>query len=86
MFKVEKGVMVTSKRRSEYGMFLQTLKSGDSFSKTEDGKPVTNTHVASLRVAARNLGIKLVTRVQEDGNFRVWVGDNAKSKTNGKSK
>jgi hypothetical protein len=80
MFKVEKGVSVTSKRRSEYGLFLQDLKPGDSFSKTEDGKPVTETHVASLRVAARNLGIKLVTRVQDDGNFRVWVEGNAKNK------
>lgn len=72
MFKVEKGVEIVSKRRSKYAEFLKSLKPGDSFAKTEDGDPVTASHVASIRLAAKKEGIGIVTRRQEDGSFRVW--------------
>lgn len=73
MFKVESGVEVSTKvRRSKYLEFLQGLKVGQSFAQTEHGAPVSAAHVASLRIAAKELGIKLVTRKQENGGFRVW--------------
>ena len=78
MFKVESNVPVAPHaKRSEYVEFLKELKPGQSFAKTSEGKPVTETHVASLRIAARKLGLGLVTRKQESGGFRVWVAEGA---------
>jgi hypothetical protein len=85
MFKVDSGIEIaTSVRRSKYLEFLQGLKAGQSFAKTEDGEPVTDTHIASLRNAAKELGIKLVTRKQEDGGFRVWRQDGRSAKRGAK--
>ena len=73
MFKVEKGIEVSTQvRRSEYLEFLKGLKQGDSFAQTEKGEKVEEGQVASLRRAAKELGVKIVTRKQPDGGFRVW--------------
>jgi hypothetical protein len=85
MFKIESGVPVqTAVKRSAYAEFLGKMKVGQSCAKTEDGKPITEKHVASLRIAAKAMGRGIITRKQPEGGWRVWCVEAKAKAKNGK--
>lgn len=63
--KIETGIPAPTRRQQDTGVTaaLRSMKVGDSFVHSERG---------SLHQIARQIGLHLATRKQEDGSYRIW--------------
>jgi hypothetical protein len=72
MYEIEKGVEMPSLERAGYKYPLRGLEVGDSFVVPKDKLPKSGSISGCLTPQSQRLGIKIITRKQPDGSYRVW--------------